>query len=313
MDIVEIAVGFLIVGGKMLDADTLARAALDTVCKGGGTYACQQRVFGKVLKISSAKGIALDIHGRGQPDIHPQQLHFCCNQLACLIQQLRIPALCQHRRNRQGGTILIPGHAAGQVNRSRVCGDQLAENRVFSWVTEVAAVFLMQNRVDTDPRRAVHHGNGGDALFREQGGGLPGRPGQSFGEGAHHGNGRQINSRRTDAEGGKLPVRQPFNVGSRPLCVVMLDRAERPGVKPQHWKLLREGKIPGRPDFLDALAPQLVFALLKEDAFRQGNHGAGGRCPGIRTAEQTVFALLDQPYRPLFVIDGKQFRIEVQR
>ena len=63
----------------------------------------------------------------------------------------------------------------------------------------------------------------------------------------------------------------------------------------------------------DALAPQLVFALLKEDAFRQGNHGAGGRCPGIRTAEQTVFALLDQPYRPLFVIDGKQFRIEVQR
>ena len=92
----------------------------------------------------------------------------------------------------------------------------------------------------------------------------------------------------------------------------MLDRAEYFGVKPQHRKLLGKGEIPGIPDFLHLLAPQLVFTLLSGDVFRCGNHSAGRRIPGVRTAEQTVFALLNQPCRLCFVIAGQCFRFKGQ-
>ena len=70
------AVRFLLVGRKMFDAHQHRMTPLHTFCHSTGTRACEEGVFGVILKVPAAQGVPVKVQSWSQPDIHPLGLAF---------------------------------------------------------------------------------------------------------------------------------------------------------------------------------------------------------------------------------------------
>ena len=75
-----------------------------------------ERIFGVVLKGTSAERVAVDVHAGGEPYGYTEGFHFFPDCISDLFQQRRIKALRQQLAARPGGRILIVNDAVLRVS-----------------------------------------------------------------------------------------------------------------------------------------------------------------------------------------------------
>ena len=79
----------------MLNAGAYTGMPLDTANIRRRAQAAEQGVFGIVLKISAAQGIAVDVHAGSQPDTDAELFHFLAHHITDVLNQLQVPGTCQ--------------------------------------------------------------------------------------------------------------------------------------------------------------------------------------------------------------------------
>ena len=98
-------VGLLRVDGKVLGTHT-GTLTLHTLYIGCCNLTCQQRVLRVVLKVTSAQGIAMQVHTRAQNHVAAILLGLITNSLSHLVHQVGVPGRSQARADREGGGII---------------------------------------------------------------------------------------------------------------------------------------------------------------------------------------------------------------
>ena len=83
---------FPVVAAEMLDAGSLVPLAFDPADDGRSHFGREERVFAKVLEVPPAKGIADDVHRRGEPDVLPVVAHFLGHRFADPEKKVLVPA-----------------------------------------------------------------------------------------------------------------------------------------------------------------------------------------------------------------------------
>ena len=68
---------------------------LAAFCDCSSHFSGNQRIFGIVLKVTSAKRISVDIHTRCKPDINTIVVCFHCCRFSYLLHQIYIPGTCK--------------------------------------------------------------------------------------------------------------------------------------------------------------------------------------------------------------------------
>ena len=107
--VVSIAVGLLVVAGKVLGTGAAA-TGLDPPHHRCRHDPRDQWILGEIFKIPPAEGISMEVHPRRQEHIHPQRLHLLCHQ----------GVECLHGRGVKGTPLR---RAAGQQRRRAVEAD----------------------------------------------------------------------------------------------------------------------------------------------------------------------------------------------
>ena len=102
----------------MLHTDTHSLMALDTQCQSRSHFAGKNRVLGVILKSSTAKGIAVDVHTRSQPDGNAKEYHLFTHSFTDLLQERYIPSLRQKHFHRPCGGVAI-NRFAGDLREHR--------------------------------------------------------------------------------------------------------------------------------------------------------------------------------------------------
>ena len=156
------AVFFLVVAGEVFDGHSASFRCLNALGEGCGHAAREQRIFREILEISSAQRIAVDIHARGQPELHMQFLHFRGNQAADLADARGIKGLGEQRADGHGGGKLIPvDHAVLQ--------ELFSEETVFKLLhagkrhERQGLRVILQVLLQAESRRTVSHDRAADA------------------------------------------------------------------------------------------------------------------------------------------------------
>ena len=85
---------FLIVTAEVLDGNTQTGMTLDASRDGCCHNAGHIRIFGIILKVSAAEGIAVDVQTGGKPEGHASLNHFCADGMTDFFNQGGIPGLC---------------------------------------------------------------------------------------------------------------------------------------------------------------------------------------------------------------------------
>ena len=106
--VAEHAVVLLVVAAEVLDGGAAAGMALDTPGDCCGRDAADQGILRVIFKISSAEGVAVDVHAGRQPEGDAEALHFIADQVADLFDERRIPGLGQKGPHRDRRAELVP-------------------------------------------------------------------------------------------------------------------------------------------------------------------------------------------------------------
>ena len=106
-----VAVCLLIVGSKVLNGCAATGMLLNPPGNSSGKFAGNQRIFGKIFKITPAADIPVDIQRRSQPKVHTKAFHLISDKVAALLGNARIPALCQGGADWNGCTVLLVNFA----------------------------------------------------------------------------------------------------------------------------------------------------------------------------------------------------------
>ena len=102
LNIYTVAVGLLIVGGKVLDARAYAHRLHTTHIRGshiGGNI----RVRGHILVVTTAQGVAHVVYSRREQYIHAVVQHFFSNRFSHAIDEIRITRSGKQGSGREGG------------------------------------------------------------------------------------------------------------------------------------------------------------------------------------------------------------------
>ncbi len=112
--IVVKAVFLAVVGAEVLHLHAAVALCLNALYEGGGQGAGQIRIFGVILEIAAAEGIAVDVEARSQPDGDAGFLHFLADGAADLVEKVGVPGAGQERFHGPGGL----GRVEAQARRS---------------------------------------------------------------------------------------------------------------------------------------------------------------------------------------------------
>ena len=174
------AVRLLVVEGEVLDGDSPPRVRLDAAVDASGHAPGQQRVLGHVLEVASAQDGAVQVEGRGQPQVGTEVVHLRPDQVAVGGGQLGVPGLGDGGADRDGGGVLLVGALRGA--RLGGVATERGDGVVVHEFGEQAAQRLAERegpigvhahlRGQAQARGAVGHDQRGQSL--EAGGGLAG-------------------------------------------------------------------------------------------------------------------------------------------
>ena len=101
--VVLITVGLLVVRSVVLDGGAHA-VALDTADIGGRHLAGQERILGEIFEVASAQRVAVDVHTRGEEDVHAVFQDLVAHGLGHLLHHFRIPGAGKEGSHRETGT-----------------------------------------------------------------------------------------------------------------------------------------------------------------------------------------------------------------
>ena len=99
------AVCLLGVYSEMLGRDACT-LTLHTVDIGGGDLTCQQRVFGIIFEVTTAEGVAVQVHARAEDDVAAVFLGLVTDGFAHLAYKLGVPGGSQTTADREGRGIV---------------------------------------------------------------------------------------------------------------------------------------------------------------------------------------------------------------
>ena len=110
------AVDFLVVGCVMLDAHANA-VALDAAYVCGGHLSAEERIFGEVLEVAAAQGVAVDVHTRGEEHVGAIFKHLVAHCGGELFNQRCVPGGCKHGAHGEAGAVEgLVSAGAGRVD-----------------------------------------------------------------------------------------------------------------------------------------------------------------------------------------------------
>ena len=110
------AVGLLGVDGKVFGGDTCA-LALHAIDIGGGNLTRQQGVFGVVLEVATAEGVAMEVHARAEDDVTAVFLGLVTDGLTHLSDEFGVPGRSETGTDGEGGGVeSLVGAFAGGVD-----------------------------------------------------------------------------------------------------------------------------------------------------------------------------------------------------
>ena len=145
--VIPIAVRLLVVAGEMLGTGGFA-LALHAPHHRRGRFPGEQRVFGKILEVSPAEGIAVNVHARSQLHIHAVVDHLLAHLGGKGLCERRVPGAGQRRAAGDQGTILL------QTQPRRTVGGNDGRNALLPQAFDYAAE---RARVTCDAQVAAHH------------------------------------------------------------------------------------------------------------------------------------------------------------
>ena len=171
----------LVIAGEVLHGDVVALLLLDTLDNGGGHSACQIGVFGEILEVSAAEGIAVDVDGGCQPVGTAVLLHLAEDGVAHLTHQRFVPALGEGVGHRESGGVLIEhltllGVAHHELADKFRQGVENTDGHLDGLY--LALLVHHGDLLDAEACRAIAHGYIGKAAIPEFRGGVAHRTGQ---------------------------------------------------------------------------------------------------------------------------------------
>ena len=128
--IVLVAVGLLVVDGVVLDGDTHV-VALYTIDIGSSHLTGEDRILGEVLEVTAAERVTMDVHTRGEEDVHTILVDFFTHGLGHLLDEVDIPGAGEEGSHRETGRIigvLVVLAGRGDTDTGRAVGEDGSRN-----------------------------------------------------------------------------------------------------------------------------------------------------------------------------------------
>ena len=166
--VVLVAVRLLVVGGVVLDGSAHA-VALDPPDIGRSHLAGEERILGEILEVTSAQRVAVDVHARGEEDVHAIFKHFVTHGFRHLLHHFRIPGARKEGSHRETGAVVgVAVTLAGRLDAQAggaVGQDGAGNAQAFDGTGVARRTGDLPGGTGGD---AVHHG--GPRAAHEQGG-----------------------------------------------------------------------------------------------------------------------------------------------
>ncbi len=89
----------------MLDGSAHA-VALDTPDIGRSHLAGEERVLGEILEVTSAERVAVDVHTRGEENVHAVFKHFVTHRLGHVLHEGDVPGTGEQGSHRETGAVV---------------------------------------------------------------------------------------------------------------------------------------------------------------------------------------------------------------
>ena len=120
--VVLVAVRLLVVGHVVLDGGAHP-IGLDTAHVGGGHLAGEDRILGEVLEVTAAQRVAVDVHARGEENVHAILEDLVAHRLGHVLHEGDIPGAGEQGAHREAGAIIgvavtLTGRLDAQAGRA---------------------------------------------------------------------------------------------------------------------------------------------------------------------------------------------------
>ena len=120
--VVLVAVGLLVVRRVVLDGSAHP-VGLDASDVGRGHLAGEERILGEILEVTSAQRVAVDVHTRGEEDVHAVFQDFVAHGFRHLLHHFRIPGARKEGSHRETGAVVgvavtLTGRLDAQAGRA---------------------------------------------------------------------------------------------------------------------------------------------------------------------------------------------------